>query len=150
MIHAETVRFAGEHEESIRMIRGTVFSDEQNVSPAIDFDGQDEAALHVLVSIGQKPCGTGRMLEDGHIGRIAVLREMRGQGLGRRVVEALIGEARARSYARVYLGSQTHAIGFYEKLGFTPFGEEYTEADMQHISMEKRLAPATKDSPRRE
>jgi len=103
----------------------------------MDFDGQDHDALHVLVSDQGKYVGTGRMLKDGHIGRLAVIREHRGQGSGAKMVETLIKEAKQMDMKRVYLGAQKHAIGFYEKLGFSVYGEPYTEVNIEHIHMEK-------------
>lgn len=139
MIEVEAVSFVGDNEANIRLIRSTVFSGEQNVDPAIDFDGNDLTAFHSLIFVDGKPAGTGRMLVDGHLGRIAILNEYRGKGLGSNIIESLIQIAVANGYARVYLGSQKQAIEFYAKLGFTPFGDEYIEANIEHISMEKTL-----------
>jgi predicted GNAT family N-acyltransferase len=139
MIEVEAVSFVGDNEANIRLIRSTVFSGEQNVDPAIDFDGNDLTAFHSLIFVDGKPAGTGRMLADGHLGRIAILNEYRGRGLGSNIIESLIQIAVANGYGRVYLGSQKHAIEFYEKLGFTPYGDEYVEANIEHISMEKAL-----------
>ncbi|MFT5704447.1 MAG: putative GNAT family N-acyltransferase [Shewanella sp.] len=139
MIEVEEVSFVGNNETSIRLIRNTVFSGEQNVDPAIDFDGKDLTAFHSLVFVDGQPAGTGRMLADGHLGRIAILKEYRGEGLGSKIIESLTKIAVVNGYGRVYLGSQKHAIKFYEKLGFTPFGDEYVEANIEHISMEQTL-----------
>ena len=139
MIEVEAVSFVGDNEAKIRLIRSTVFSGEQNVDPAIDFDGNDLTAFHSLIFVDGKPAGTGRMLADGHLGRIAILNEYRGKGLGSNIIESLIQIAVANGYGRVYLGSQKHAIEFYEKLGFSPYGDEYVEANIEHISMEKAL-----------
>lgn len=114
-----------------------MFTDEQGIAEAIDFDGQDPDALHVLVAYGQKYVGTGRMLSDGHIGRLAVLHEVRGRGLGARAVLALVEEAKAIGLSRVYLGAQGHAVGFYERLGFSAYGQPYTEANIEHIHVER-------------
>jgi predicted GNAT family N-acyltransferase len=103
----------------------------------VDFDGQDRDAVHVLVSCQSKYVGTGRMLADGHIGRLAVLEEFRGQGLGAEAVRALVREAKSRGMNRVYLGAQMHAIGFYEKLGFSAYGKPYVEANIEHVHMER-------------
>ena len=139
MIKTQTVHFAGMNEDHIRAIRGKVFVEEQNVPSELDFDDEDPGAFHVLVFSDDIPCGTGRMLDDGHIGRIAVLKEFRGIGLGSIIVEALVNLAIEEQYPRVYLGSQKHAIGFYQKLGFTTYGEEFLDAGIEHISMEKLL-----------
>ena len=93
----------------------------------------------MLVICQDRYVGTGRMLADGHIGRLAVLEEYRGRGLGAEAVRALIEEAENRGMNRVYLGAQVHAKGFYEKLGFSAYGEPYVEANIKHILMERYL-----------
>jgi len=80
--------------------------------------------------------GTGRVLEDGHIGRLAVLKHLRGTGLGAQLVNALVESSRDRQLSSVYLGSQVQAVDFYEKLGFSVYGEPYQEADLEHVYME--------------
>ena len=93
----------------------------------------------VLILCNGKPVGTGRILTDGHIGRIAILSDFRGQGLGAKIVLSLVQEAENKDYPRVYLGAQKHAIDFYAKLGFKPFGDEFLSAGIVHLSMEKTL-----------
>ena len=133
------VRFDEQHAPEIRRIRNRVFTEEQHIDEEIDFDGQDPGSVHVLVTSGGRYVGTGRMLGDGHIGRLAVLKEFRGRGLGAAAVRALVEEAGKSSMERVYLGSQDHAVGFYEKLGFSVCGEPYNEAGIEHIHMELLL-----------
>lgn len=133
------VAFEAENEADIRQIRISVFIEEQGVDSAIDFDGQDKSAIHALAILDKKPIATGRMLEDGHIGRIAVLKNYRGQGLGSKIVLSLIKEAENRGYSRIYLGAQKHALGFYSGLGFTAYGDEYVEAGIVHLSMQRIL-----------
>ena len=133
------VAFDTRYAPEIRDIRNDVFTREQQIDKDVDFDGQDRDAVHVLVSCRGRYVGTGRMLADGHIGRLAVLREYRGQGLGAKAVRALVKEAKDRRMSRVYLGSQTHAIGFYEKLGFSAYGEPYVEANIEHVHMERSI-----------
>lgn len=133
------VAFEGENETSIRQIRTRVFIEEQAVDPELDFDGLDKSAIHVLVRLDGQPVATGRMLEDGHIGRIAVLKNYRGRGVGSKIVMCLIEEAKSRGYNRIYLGAQTHALGFYSGLGFTPYGDEFIDAGIMHRSMERIL-----------
>jgi predicted GNAT family N-acyltransferase len=139
MQNVSIVAFDTENQPHIRAIRNAVFIDEQHIDPELEFDGLDESAIHALVAVDNKYVGTGRMLDDGHIGRIAILKDYRGRGLGARVVLALVAEAAHRGYPRVYLGAQTHAIDFYTGLGFTPFGEEFMDAGIPHLSMEKTL-----------
>lgn len=128
------VRFT-EQREAIRFIRHRVFTLEQGVDPAVDFDGQDGNAWHVLAYYRNKPVGTGRMLDDGHIGRVAVLPDYRGRGLGRGIILALADKARELGLAGVELGAQARAVPFYEKLGFRRDGEDFVEANILHTPM---------------
>ena len=139
MFEVKNVNYTGENEQAIREVRDTVFIQEQSIDPDIEFDGLDESAVHAIVYSNALPVGTGRILDDGHIGRIAILKAFRGQGLGSKIVLSLIDEATNKGYSRVYLGSQKHAIDFYTKLGFEPFGDEFMEAGIPHLSMEKQL-----------
>ncbi|RYU71277.1 GNAT family N-acetyltransferase [Aliivibrio finisterrensis] len=139
MFEVKNVNYTGENEQAIREVRDTVFIQEQSIDPDIEFDGLDESAVHAIVYSNAQPVGTGRILDDGHIGRIAILKAFRGQGLGSKIVLSLIDEATKRGYPRVYLGSQKHAINFYTKLGFQPYGDEFMEAGIPHLSMEKLL-----------
>lgn len=130
------VDFDKKHAPEIRSIRNSVFTAEQGIPESIDFDGQDRDAVHVLVRHAGVYAATGRMLSDGHIGRLAVLSEYRRRGLGKKALQALVEHARSTGLQRVFLGAQIQAVGFYEKLGFTPFGEPYKEAGIQHIQMQ--------------
>ena len=133
----EVVELDKEYAPKIRNIRNNVFTNEQHIDPGMDFDGQDGDAIHVLIIYKGKYVGTGRMLNDGHIGRLAVLKEYRGQGLGADIVLSLVKEAKNKNLKRVYLGAQKHAVGFYKKLGFSVYGEPYTEVNIKHVCMEK-------------
>jgi predicted GNAT family N-acyltransferase len=133
------IYFDPQHESEIRGIRNAVFTQEQKVPEDIDFDGTDSNAIHVLVKEGDRFVGTGRMLHDGHIGRLAVLKEHRGKGFGTTAVRALVDEARRVGLKRVFLGAQMYAVGFYQKLGFTEYGAPFMEANMEHIHMERIL-----------
>lgn len=133
------VRYEEPYASEIRKIRSEVFTNEQQIDHDLDFDGQDRNAVHVLVALSETFVGTGRMLGDGHIGRLAVLREYRGRGLGARAVVALVQEAKKKGLRRVYLGAQKPAIGFYRKLGFSEYGEPYTEANIEHVPMERSV-----------
>lgn len=138
MLTLKIVKFNDEKPQ-IQSIRNTVFTIEQGVDTRIDFDGQDDDAIHIVVKKNGQAVGTGRMLADGHIGRVAILKELRGEGIGANVVQSLVDEAVKLNFPKVYLGAQLQAVDFYLKLGFTPYGEEYIEADIKHISMEKVL-----------
>lgn len=142
MMEIVQVPYEGEDQAAIRAIREAVFIEEQGVPPELEFDGLDDSALQVLAKADGQPAGTGRVLDDGHIGRIAVLHAQRGLGLGAAIVQALVDASAQAGHKRVYLGAQTHAIGFYEKLGFTVYGDEFMDAGIPHRNMEKRLDAA--------
>jgi len=121
-------------------IRAAVFVAEQGVPFEIELDDWDERCEHALAcDASGRPVGTGRLLPDGHIGRMAVLRESRGQGVGGLVLEALIGRARERGMRRVALNAQTHAAPFYVRFGFVVAGETFMEAGIPHVAMERSL-----------
>ncbi|WP_347249025.1 GNAT family N-acetyltransferase, partial [Zoogloea sp.] len=84
--------------------------------------------------------GTGRLLPDGHIGRMAVQEPWRGTGVGAALLAALIAEARRRGMRVVALNAQTHAQGFYSRFGFVPTGPQFEEAGLPHQAMEMNLA----------
>lgn len=139
MVDVNIVAFDEANKESIRLVREQVFIQEQQIDPEIEFDGLDTQAVHVLVVDGEQPLGTGRILANGHIGRIAIIQVARGQGLGVKVVRALVEYAKQQGYPKVDLGAQTHAVDFYRKLGFTPYGDEFMEANIPHQAMEMLL-----------
>jgi len=126
---------------ALRAIRRTVFIEEQQVPEALEWDGLDDTCQHVLVTDSSgHPMGTGRMKADGHIGRMAVLKNYRGQGVGSAILDALLDLARQKQCNRVYLHAQVTAIPFYEKHGFVVSSEEFMDAGIPHRSMERRLS----------
>lgn len=131
------INFEGNYETEIRKIRNAVFTKEQRVNSNADFDGEDKNAIQILIKMNDQFAGTGRMLTDGHIGRIAVLKLFRGNGVGQKIIETFIKIAHKKNMKRVYLDSQKHAISFYEKLGFKEYGSFYEEEGIMHIHMEK-------------
>ncbi|MFO0010032.1 MAG: GNAT family N-acetyltransferase [Betaproteobacteria bacterium] len=117
-------------------IRYAVFVDEQKVPTEIELDDWDALSLHALALDAQgRVLGTGRLLPDGHIGRMAVLRSARGQGVGTALLRALLQAARARGDREVVLSAQTHAMPFYEKAGFIAEGDDYDDAGIPHRQM---------------
>lgn len=117
-------------------IRYAVFVDEQKVPAEIELDDWDALSLHALALDAQgRVLGTGRLLPDGHIGRMAVLQSARGQGVGTALLRALLQAARARGDREVVLSAQTHAMPFYEKAGFIAEGDEYDDAGIPHRQM---------------
>jgi predicted GNAT family N-acyltransferase len=131
------VEFDEKYESEIKKIRNAVFTREQKIDEHLDFDGKDQDAVHVLVRADDKFVATGRLLNDGHIGRIAVLKEYRGKGFGVEAVKALIEKAKQGGMKRIILASQVQVTGFYKKLGFTEYGATFFEANIEHINMEK-------------
>ena len=98
---------------------------------------EDAACLHAIARSEGRPVGTGRLLPDGHIGRMAVLKAWRGQGVGAAMLTVLIDAARARGDRAVALSAQTHALGFYRRFGFINEGPEYIEAGIPHQAMRR-------------
>ena len=127
------------HTENICAIRYEVFVDEQNVPEELEIDGLDGKAKHVLTFVDDVPIGTGRILSDGHIGRVAVLKNYRGLGIGKSIMKELIKCAQDMSLEKVWLSSQWHAHSFYLDLGFVCVGEVYKEAGIDHIKMFRAL-----------
>ncbi len=128
--------------EAVLSIRAAVFIEEQGVSEAEERDGRDGDALHLIAFDGDLPVGTARMLIDGttgKIGRVAVLASHRGTGLGKAIICAALDLLRKEGLERAKLGSQTHAIGFYEGLGFRVTGPEYMDAGIPHRDMVRDL-----------
>ena len=123
-------------------VRVPVFVDEQHVPAEEEIDEHDRTdpdARHALVRDGTEPVAAGRYFRIGttaQVGRMAVLAAYRGRGIGRLLLDALVDDARARGFARVALNAQDHAVTFYAKAGFTPFGETLVECDILHQPME--------------
>jgi predicted GNAT family N-acyltransferase len=128
------------HREQLRWLREQVFIIEQGVPRELEWDGEDEASSHFLAcnEAGQ-PLGCARLLPTGQIGRMAVLKEQRGSGLGMRLLLEAIEHAKRLGFRRVSLHAQTHAAGFYLKAGFSPVGDEFMEAGIPHQAMELEL-----------
>ena len=109
----------------------------------IERDLLDPVCRHAIArGPGGGVIGTGRLLPDGHIGRMAVLRSARGAGVGGAVLEALIDEALRLGMVEVALNAQTHALGFYLRHGFEPHGDVFMEADIAHRAMRRALRAA--------
>jgi len=120
-------------------IRTAVFVEEQRVPAAIEMDDQDAECVHALAYEDGRAVGTGRLLPDGHVGRMAVLKETRGRGVGGAILGQLVAEARRKGIKAVVLSAQTHALGFYRKHGFTEVGAIYEEAGIPHQEMRRVL-----------
>ena len=126
--------------EHLRYIRETVFVHEQQVPLEMEWDELDEACVHVLaLDSDEAPIGTGRLLPDGHIGRIAVLPAWRGRGVGGALLTELMRIARERGFIEVILNAQVHAIAFYARHGFVADGAQFLEAGIPHQTMRRQL-----------
>ena len=125
--------------KDICAIRYEVFVGEQNVPEELEIDGLDGEAKHVLAYVDALPIGTGRILNDGHIGRVAVLKKYRGLGIGKLIMKELIKWAQDMNLEKIWLSSQWHAHSFYLDLGFVSVGEIYKEAGIDHIKMYRVL-----------
>jgi predicted GNAT family N-acyltransferase len=113
--------------------------EEQGVPREIELDEQDVLSVHAVVFDQEKAVATGRLLPDGHIGRMAVLKDWRGRGIGSAILAGLIKAARQRGDAEVALSAQIHAVPFYRAHGFVAEGDEYLEAGIRHQAMKRRL-----------
>ena len=129
-----------QEEEKLRAVRLAVFVVEQNIPEEHEWDEQDAVSVHALAQDRDGvPIGCGRLLPDGHIGRLAVLSDWRGQGVGAGLLLHLVGLARDRGHARALLNAQTHAVPFYARYGFEPSGEPFMEAGIPHQEMVRLL-----------
>ncbi|MEU6843641.1 GNAT family N-acetyltransferase [Streptomyces sp. NPDC046716] len=134
-------------------VRRDVFVTEQGVPQELEYDAYDTDAVHVLaVDEDGTALGTGRLLtgaaaavknggaEDvGALGRLAVAKVARGRGVGAALVGAIEDAARDRGLAAVDLHAQTHALGFYERLGYEAYGPEFPDAGIPHLAMRKTI-----------
>jgi predicted GNAT family N-acyltransferase len=139
--------------EACFAVRKEVFVVEQGVPQELEYDAYDAVATHVLaVREDGVPLGTGRLLYGeaaaaktggdptvGALGRLAVTKEARGLGVGVALVRAIEDAARARGLAAVDLHAQTHALGFYERLGYEAYGPEFPDAGIPHLAMRRAL-----------
>ncbi|MFF0476156.1 GNAT family N-acetyltransferase [Streptomyces sp. NPDC004284] len=155
MSDAYTVREAvGEGDrEACFAVRREVFVEEQGVPQELEYDTYDATAVHVLaVRADGLPLGTGRLLHGadaagktggdasvGSLGRLAVAKAARGLGVGAALVRAVEDAARERGLSAVDLHAQTHALGFYERLGYEVYGPEFPDAGIPHRAMRRAL-----------
>ena len=124
----------------LRAVREPVFVVEQHVPIEEEWDELDPHCRHVIArDANNTPIGTGRLTPERKIGRMAVVADWRGKGVGGALLEALMDEARALGWPEVTLSSQTHALAFYAAYGFEPYGDEFMEAGIPHRKMRKAL-----------
>ncbi|MES2038644.1 MAG: GNAT family N-acetyltransferase [Pseudomonadota bacterium] len=123
-------------QKDAQAIRYEVFVIEQKIPAELEWDAADAQCVHaVAYDANGKAVGTGRLLPDAHIGRMAVLATARGLGIGAKILRALMAEAQARGESAVHLNAQQSAENFYLKEGFARDGEIFEEAGIPHVSM---------------
>lgn len=126
-------------EQRLRCIRHAVFVEELGIPEHLEWDGQDAGAAHLIARAEDGTvAGTVRLLPDGRIGRMAVLRAWRGQGIGTALLQALLELARREGFTELRLHAQVPAIAFYRRFGFRPDGPVFEAAGIAHQTM--RLA----------
>lgn len=124
-------------------VRHEVFVLEQKVPPEVELGDEDAVSVHAVAYDSQgRPVGTGRLLPDGHIGRMAVRKPARGSGVGGQILDALIEQGHGDGHRMLVLHAQTHAKAFYEAHGFQADGDEFVEAGIAHVVMTRELARA--------
>ena len=126
-------------QQDAKLIRTQVFICEQGITEADEWDDQDVISQHFVIYDQDQPIATARLLENNSVGRVAVLKAYRGQGLGQMIMLEIISYAQKQRLSVLTLSSQVHAISFYEKLGFTVQGNSYDECGISHIEMTMNL-----------
>jgi predicted GNAT family N-acyltransferase len=126
---------------ALQCVRRSVFIEEQGIPESEEWDDVDRAARHVLaVTENRDAVGTGRLEPTGKIGRVAVLPQYRGTGVGSLIMGHLVNHATELGFTRVYLHAQAAAAGFYERLGFRAEGPEFDEVGIPHVRMTLGIA----------
>ncbi len=141
----QILRVRGERDRAaVFVIRGAVFVAEQRVPIAEEWDERDTTAEFLLAVEGEAPVGTVRLVDQGEgvglLGRMAVLPEGRGKGTGAALVRAAEDLAVQMGLKKVELHAQTHALGFYERLGYVAHGPEFLDAGIAHRHMTHELS----------
>ncbi len=123
-------------EQDLRAIRTPVFIKEQAVAPDFEWDEIDQVAVHLLATQNNEPIACLRIIDFHKIGRMAVLKEFRGNGLGATLLLEAVKICKAHGSKIVHLSAQTHAIGFYEKCGFKVTSAVYQDVHIAHVDMQ--------------
>jgi predicted GNAT family N-acyltransferase len=122
-------------ENELRAVRTPVFIEEQFVTPEFEWDEIDASAVHLLATFENQPIACLRIIHYQKIGRMAVIKQWRGVGLGAAMLQNAISICKERGSKSIYLSAQTHAIHFYQKAGFKQMSEEYCDVDIPHVDM---------------
>jgi predicted GNAT family N-acyltransferase len=126
--------------DELIQLRTRVFVEEQKVPSSLEIDGRDADCAHVKAIIDDVMIGTGRLLPNGFIGRMCVLREYRNRGIGTMMLKNLVQQAADSGHQKVSLNSQSYVIPFYQNFGFTTDSEEFIEAGILHRRMILNIA----------
>jgi predicted GNAT family N-acyltransferase len=122
----------------LKNIREKVFIQEQKVTPQLEWDGMDEKAIHFLVFNDKAAIGCARAIvikDHMQLGRMAVLKEYRSQGIGSALIEKAMTTAKLNQLSAIYISAQCHAIDFYKKFGFEVTSDIYLDAEIPHRDM---------------
>jgi predicted GNAT family N-acyltransferase len=135
------IRLADWHRDysKIHRVRESVFVAEQAVAPEQEWDSEDETAIHFLAEQGDFALGTARLLPDGYVGRLSVLKDWRGLRVGDALMQAVIAQAHSRGIRELKLTAQVHATAFYQRFGFEVVSDEFLEAGLPHVDMLRRV-----------
>ena len=128
-----------ELEADARLVRTAVFIEEQHIAAEDEWDDEDVKSLHFVIYEQNQAIATARLMQNHHVGRVAVLQKARGSGVGQWLMREIIARARAEHRPYLKLSAQTHAIGFYENLGFKVEGESYLDCGIPHVDMQLLL-----------
>ncbi len=136
-LKVEVVKWIDEY-DSLTMIREKVFIEEQKVTSQLEWDGMDKEAIHFLAFKDERAIGCARALVIEYcmqLGRIAVLKEYRGEGIGSALIEKAMTTAKLNQLSAIYISAQCHAIDFYKKFGFEVTSDIYLDAEILHRDM---------------
>ena len=122
-------------ENELRAVRTPVFIEEQFVTPEFEWDDIDASAVHLLAIYENQPIACLRIIHYQKIGRMAMIKQWRGVGLGAALLRKAISICKERGSKSIYLSAQMHAIHFYQKAGFKQMSEEYCDVDIPHVDM---------------
>ena len=130
-----------QHHEAMSAIRRVVFIEEQGVPEDLEWDGLDADCSHVLAydQTQQQPVGTGRLVADGQIGRMAIHKGYRRMGIGHKILQKMIELAKRDGHTQVYLHAQLYVVDFYQQARFETVGETFMDAGIPHVKMARKI-----------